>query len=99
MAFKNNNVTPAKQAQTPRLGDAAPDAMMPANNTGTFPVKLGAGQKSKFAKNASKGVTAANQPTGSDKAKIPAHNGPRSNVQLGTTKHGTGSVPGYLRGK
>lgn len=63
------------------------------------PEIIGAGQKSKFAKNASKGVTAANQPTGSDKAKIPAHNGPRSNVQLGTTKHGTGSVPGYLRGK
>jgi hypothetical protein len=101
MAFKNKNATPAKAAGTPSTGNAAPYAKLPANNNGTFPVKLGVGQNSNFGKNTgpASAQKSAQQPKGSAKANLQTHNGPRTNVSLGTTKHGVGEVPGYLQHK
>ena len=101
MAFKNMNVTPTRKAGTPKMGDSKADANMPANNHGTFPVKLGPGMNSKFGsgvkgaaqKGAMQGSTAKN------KANMSANNHTDNVVKMGTTKHGVGSVPGYLRSK
>lgn len=97
---KNPNVTPAKKAGTVKMGDAKPDANMPANNSGTFPVKLGSGQPSKFGKSVGPGKAqqAVKQSKTGGTANMPAANGSSKNVALGTTKHGVGQVPGYLRG-
>jgi hypothetical protein len=87
-------------AGTPNKGDNKPDANMPANNHGTFPVTLAAGQKSKFGTgtgpSTAQGGTAQSATGG--KANMPSHNAISKNVVLGHTKHAVGEVPGYLKG-
>ena len=89
----------AKANGTPTQGNAKPYAKMPANNVGTFPVSVGAGQHhSKFG-NGVGPATAQNgtdQPKGA-KANIPTGNRTDKAVKLGHTRHGVGEVPGYLR--
>lgn len=82
---------------TPHKGDNRPDANMPANNHGTYPVKLGSGQKSQFAQSGS-GQGGARQSSTGGKANMPANNVTDRKVSLGTTKHSVGGVPGYLKG-
>ena len=99
MAFKNSNTSPARQGGTPAKGVRKAGANLPANNVGTFPVSLGSTHSSKFgvgvgAKAAQGGLT---QSKGS-KANMPANNKTDKAVKLGTTKHGVGAVPGYLKG-
>lgn len=94
----NPNVTPATKAGTPAIGDAKPDANMPANNHGTFPVKLGSGQSSKFGHgvapaSAQKGAI---QPSG-PRANMAANNTVSKKIPLGTTMHSVGTVPSYLK--
>jgi hypothetical protein len=98
MAFKNQNVSPSRQPGTGAKGDAKPDANMPANNVGTFPVKLGSGQASRFPSTSATGAAqkGAQQQAG-PKANMPANNTTNKRVSLGTTKHSVGTVPHYLR--
>jgi hypothetical protein len=94
----NPNAHGAHKSGTPRTGDNKADADMPANNHGTYPVKLGAGQKSKFGQGVQPGTAqkGAVQPKGS-KANMPANNTTDRSVKMGNTKHGVGEVPGYLK--
>lgn len=94
----NPNANPINQSGTPKKGDSKPDANMPANNHGTFPVKLGSGMKSKFGKSTgpAKAQGGTSQPKGV-KANMPANNTNDKSVKLGHTKHGVGEVPGYLK--
>ena len=99
--MKNMNVTPSKMSGTPKMGDSKADANMPANNHGTFPVKLGSGQNSKFGSGVNGGAAqkGSTQPKTGGKANMPANNITNNGPALGTTKHGVGKVPGYLRSK
>ncbi|MEI7632139.1 MAG: hypothetical protein WCJ60_02350 [bacterium] len=102
MAFKNMNVTPTRKAGTPKMGDSKADANMPANNQGTFPVKLGSAMNSKFGSGVNAGAAqkgAMQGSTAKNKANMSANNHTDNVVKMGTTKHGVGSVPGYLRSK
>lgn len=98
---KNPMTTVAKKAGTPAIGDNKADADMPANNGGTFPVKLGAGATSKFGHNvgpaSSQGGSVQSKTGG--KANLPAKNKSTTTLPLGTTKHAVGQVPSYLKGK
>jgi len=100
MAFKNQNVSPSIQPGTGPKNDRKPDANMPANNNGTFPVKLGGGQESrvpaKSTRGPAQGGTVAKT---AQKANLPTKNKATTPLPLGTTKHPVGGVPGYLRGK
>jgi hypothetical protein len=96
--FKNKMAPGVEAKGTPNIGGGKADANMPANNKGTFPVKLGAGQKSKFGQ----GVGMASAQKGADqksgsKANMQANNVTDRTVKLGNTKHGVGNVPGYLK--
>lgn len=95
---KNPNTTPARAKSAPATGNEAPYAKMPANNNGTFPVKLGSGEKSSLGSNvgAASTTTGATQPAG-PRANIPSNNTTDKHVTLGHTKHGVGQVPNYLR--
>lgn len=94
----NPYVTPSIKAGTSAVGDSKPDANMPANNHGTFPVKLGSGQSSKFGQGVGPGQAqkGAVQSAGV-KANMPANNTTNKNVPLGTTHHGVGQSPSYLK--
>lgn len=94
----NKNVSSSQTHGTQAKGNSAPYANMPANNSTNYPVKLGSGQSSKFAKSSGGGVSSSSQ-SGSAKGNLPTHNGPSKKVNLGHTKHGVGQVPGYLKGK
>ena len=96
---KNLHSQGARASGTPRQGNVAGDGRMPAKNTGDFPVSLGTTHSSKFGHNVkpASAQQGAKQPKGS-KAKMPANNVTDRAVKLGNTKHGVGSVPGYLRG-
>lgn len=88
---KNPSVTPSSQGSGAK-------ANMPANNVGTHSANTGTTHKSTFT---SAGPNPRNitGPIGS--ANMPAHNktGTRgSRKNMGTTKHGVGQVPGYLKG-
>jgi hypothetical protein len=100
--FKNHNVSSARANNTPAKGVREPSANMPANNVGTFPVSKGTTHSSKFGT----GVKPATQQKGStqvgkgsSKANTPANNITDTKLPLGTTKHGVGEVPGYLKAK
>ncbi len=100
--MKNQNVTGVNLKGIPAQGVSKPSANMPANNHGTFPTKIGAGQhSSKFGNNvkpatAQKGV---NQSMTGGKANTPANNITDNKVVIGHTKHGVGEVPNYLKGR
>lgn len=97
----NKLVHGVNQPGTPAKGDARPDANMPANNHGTFPVKVAAGQKSKFGAGVGPGTSqgGSNQSSTGGKANMPANNTTDKKVVLGHTKHAVGEVPGYLKGR
>ena len=97
---KNPMANPTHASGTPKMGDSKPDANMPSNNHGTFAVKLGSGQNSKFGQGVgpATSVKGAVQPKGS-KANTPANNVTDRSVKLGHTKHAVGTVPAYLKGQ
>jgi len=100
MAFKNVDVKGAKMAGTPKQGDSNADANMPANNFGTFPVKMGSGN-SKFGVGVNVNKVAqkpAIQSAKGDYVNMPANNNTEAGIPLGTTHHSVGTVPAYLRG-
>ena len=80
----------------------ATKANMPVSNKGKFPVSLGSTHSSKFGsgvkpataqKGAKQGSTAKNG------ANTSANNITDTKLPLGTTHHGVGGVPAYLRKK
>ena len=86
------NVKVAKAAGVRAQGNNPPLANMPANNSGTFPVKTGTSQGSKLAE---KMTVSKKQNT--VRANMPANNTTNKNVPMGTTMHPVGQVPTYLR--
>lgn len=97
----NPHARGANLAGTPKKGDSKPDANMPANNHGTFPVSLGTTHNSKFGKGVgpSQAQSGSSQSSTGGKANMPANNVTDKKVVLGHTKHGVGEVPGYLKGR
>jgi hypothetical protein len=95
---KNHNVQPSRANGVRKQGNNPPLAKLPANNVGTFPVKLGTSHNSAFGSNTgpSKGTNGVTQSKGS-KANMPANNVTDKAVTLGHTKHGVGQVPSYLK--
>lgn len=92
MARKNPMATPASQ------GNSGASANMPANNVGTHATPLGSSHNSTF-KSPGPNPRSITGPIGN--ANMPAHNktGTRgSRKNMGTTHHGVGQVPGYLKG-
>lgn len=97
--MKNKNVTSSKADGTRATGNNKPLVNLPANNVGTYPVTLGAGQKnSKFSHSRGSGNTPASH-NGPNKANLSTHNNGQKTVPLGTRKHGVGGVPDYLKGR
>lgn len=95
----NHNARPAKAAGTPTKGNAKPLANMPANNVGNMPVKLGAGKPTSIV-NSSNGKASGSVGTVDN---IGAHVNSTNYIntgqkaKLGSTMHGVGQVPAYLR--
>ena len=98
---KNPMVQGIKAKGTPSKGDSSADANMPANNVGTFPVKLAAGQKSSFGVgvNQKAGQAGYQQKSSSPKVNMSANNKTDNGPAMGTTHHAVGTVPAYLRAK
>lgn len=97
--MKNQLTNGISLSGTGASGDSKPDVNMPANNVTNYPVKLGAGQTSKFGAGTGMGKAqkAATQLSGSPKVNLQATNTFAKKAALGTTMHGVGKVPGYLR--
>lgn len=109
MAFKNNNVRGAKARGVGASGNPNPKANMPANNIGMKKVTMGGGKDSTFGNNVKTRGTAS----GGLNSLPAKHTGTVNNVgaklnttnyvntgqkaKLGTTKHGVGEAPSYLR--
>lgn len=101
-ARTNPGVSPSRANGTPAVGNSAPLAKMPANNNGTFPVKMGSGMKgSQLAQKQT--INGGNSGSGSGsstgKPNMPATNKTSAGPSMGTTMHKVGQVPGYLKRK
>jgi hypothetical protein len=96
---QNKHVSPTRHAGTPAQGSNSDQANMPANNTGTMPVKLGAGKQTSIIKNSNGKAAGQASTISSAKANVPTSNFVNTNHKLGNTMHGVGEVPAYLRGK
>lgn len=109
MAFKNNNVRGAKARGVGPTGNPNPKANMPANNIGMKKVNMGGGKNSTFGQRVNARGTAKGSLNSLPAAKTGVVNnvGAKLNTtnyvntgqkaKLGTTHHGIGETPAYLR--
>jgi hypothetical protein len=103
--MKNTHVSPSHADNVGFSNNPAPLANMPAKNAPVRSVPLGTSHKSQFAKSGSVPSKAANgnlqpqrpAPATSGRPNLPSKNNTGTHVPLGTTKHGVGQVPSYLR--
>lgn len=95
----NPYVKPSKVAHNPAKGNGKPYTSPPANNVGTMKVPLGTSKGSKIVGD-SNGTSAGKAGTiSSQKTKTPTTNYVNTTFKHGTTMHGVGQVPAYLKGK
>jgi hypothetical protein len=103
--MKNTHTTSVHADNVGFSNNPAPLANMPAKNAPVRSVPLGTTHSSQFAKKGNLPSKAANgnlqpqraAPATSGKPNLPTKNNITTHVPLGTTKHGVGQVPSYLR--
>lgn len=89
----------AKAKGTPAKGVSSPSANMPVKNFGTINVPKGTTKGTKILGSSNGQSAGKASDFDSRKANMPTSNFQDSKVKLGSTHHGVGQVPGYLKSK